>query len=196
MDRDMKQRYVEGTLALIDVTASLREVNLRAVSRRLGCAHTNAYNYFRDFDELLWHALAAAVERLMTHSLEAIQEVKGKERRFRRFIASQVEFAWHHPAWYRLIWIDQLGSDPPGHLLSTLSQPGPLFGEQLATMAPRPLTSAEVSRIAEVLHNYLHGVLTKVAANRVAQEDMGRLARRTATMSWRVFTMLCNSGPG
>ena len=56
-------RFIDETLELIAEKGGSQEVNLREIARRIGCAHTNAYNYFVSFDELLWAAFRRGLKR-------------------------------------------------------------------------------------------------------------------------------------
>ena len=55
-----KELIVETALALINEEGSSSKVNLREIARRLGCAHTNIYNYYPSLDELLGRARRCA----------------------------------------------------------------------------------------------------------------------------------------
>ena len=47
------EQIVDHALALIAEKGTSRDVNLREISRRVGCAHTNIYNYFASLQDLL-----------------------------------------------------------------------------------------------------------------------------------------------
>ena len=67
-----KEQVVETTLKLIKDSENIRSVNLRGVAREIGCAHTNLYNYFSSFDELLWCAHIRILEIFL-------EEFRGKD---------------------------------------------------------------------------------------------------------------------
>lgn len=91
-----KEAFIDAVLSMLDEGMSLRELNLRKVAKQVGCAHTNAYNYFTSYEELLWWSLKGALER-MTAMVDP--EHGGLTEAY-------VEFALDHPAWYRLIWLE------------------------------------------------------------------------------------------
>ena len=45
-----RDKFILETLALIREKGGSKNVNLREISKRVGCAHTNAYNYFDGFE--------------------------------------------------------------------------------------------------------------------------------------------------
>lgn len=61
----MKAKFIAALLELLDEEHTPRSVNLRQISRRIGCAHTNAYNYFDSFESLLWHSLAEIIQKMI-----------------------------------------------------------------------------------------------------------------------------------
>jgi AcrR family transcriptional regulator len=164
----MARQYVDAALAHIDKSGGAGGLNLRELSRTIGCAHTNAYNYFASSDELVWHSLVGALARLMQYTLDAMAQVGADPGpRLEAFVGSQVEFAMAHPGWYRLIWLDPLPGTPPPALVSALNEPRMLFAEIIAKLAPPALGEGQARHIADILHNYLHGALSKLVAERL-----------------------------
>ncbi len=51
-----KEQIIDTTLELLKDKSDIRTINLREIARVLGCAHTNLYNYFPSFQDLLWEA--------------------------------------------------------------------------------------------------------------------------------------------
>ncbi len=58
----MYDKFVNTMLELILEKGGLTDVNLRMVSKKIGCAHTNAYNYFDGFDGLIFAAYDRALD--------------------------------------------------------------------------------------------------------------------------------------
>jgi AcrR family transcriptional regulator len=167
-DTSMARRYVDAALEHIDKEGGAGGLNLRKLSRDIGCAHTNAYNYFANSDELVWHSLVGALARLMQHTREAMAQVgTDPGARLEAFVGSQVEFAMAHPGWYRLIWLDPLPGKPPSELVPALHEPRAVFAEIVATLAPSALGPEQARHLADILHNYLHGALSKLVADRI-----------------------------
>jgi len=152
-----KESFIDAVLAMLDEGTSLREINLRKAARRIGCAHTNAYNYFASYEELLWWSLRAALEA-MTSSVDPetgdIPE-------------TYVRFALDHPAWYRLIWLEPLSGDPPAEVAEFLSVPAQLYTRWLTSRFGSSFTGRELEIRGRVLHGYLHGELSAITAGRV-----------------------------
>lgn len=191
-EKAMARRYLEATLDLIDESRGLSGVDLRKVSRALGCAHTNLYNYFDSFADLLWHVLVEAIERLMDHTSKEMTALPDKQHSFRVFIGSQVDFALAHPGWYRFIWMDPLKGKPSEDLVPKLLQPAVEFARYLAGFAPGSLPAPTVARAADIVHGFLHGALSRLVAGRYAQGITEDLREKIISDAEFIFQLLCN----
>lgn len=106
LENPMYTKYVDAMLELILEKGGLKEVNLRMVSKHIGCAHTNAYNYFENFDALIF----AAYDKAVIHYGVAVSKVLDKAQDanliFIQFIKNIVSFAVEYPGYYRFIGSD------------------------------------------------------------------------------------------
>ena len=152
-----RDEFVEAVLEMLDEGVQLYALNLRQVARRVGCAHTNAYNYFSSFSEMLWWALREALERLMSST----------GRNNTDLIDVYIDFALEHPAWFRLIWLDTLGGSPPREVADFLSEPSDLFLSWLAGKLNLPKDDEHVVRGARMLNSFLHGELVAFTTGRL-----------------------------
>lgn len=164
-----RDSFVDAVLGMLDEGTGIREVNLRAVAQRIGCAHTNAYNYFASFEELLWWSLRGALERMVGFTDPEAEDL----------IDGYIAFALEHPAWYRLIWLDRLGGDPPPEVKEFLRVPANVF----ETWVSEHLGSGRTVGLEEatrILHGYLHGELAAIVSERLAGSRVG-LTKRVRT---------------
>lgn len=153
-----KDAFIDAVLTMLDEGMNLRELNLRKVAKRVGCAHTNAYNYFTSYEEMLWWSLKGALER-MTANVDPEQD---------ELTEAYVDFALKHPAWYRLIWLEPLGGDPPEGVAEYLQAPGREYTRWLSERAATKVSGEDLEAQARIFHSYLHGELTAVTAGRIA----------------------------
>ena len=178
-----RETFEHAVLTLLDRGATPRTLNLRAVAREVGCAHTNLYNYVSSYPELLWWTVRAALGRLMELT-EGAGTPDGTD-----LIDGYVRFAVAHPAWYRLIWIDALEGDPPPEVAAYLAVPQQAF---LAWMARRTGGTAGDEgflRDVSLVHGYLHGELAAFVAGRLAVRPDEEVARIRAGVA-RLFPLL------
>jgi len=179
LDSAGKEAFVNAVLAMLDEGLSLRELNLRKVARRVGCAHTNAYNYFESFEDLLWWSLKGALERMV----DAAGAGEGD------LIGSYIDFAQKHPTWYRLIWLDPLSGFPPDQVAAYLPVPGQVLTQWIAKITGGSDSGAG-DRI-RILHGYLHGELAAITAGRVTGKP-AELKDRVVSGARMLFKMLFN----
>ena len=96
------------TLELIAEEGGSLSVNLRAISRRMGCAHTNVYNYFASYGDLLWAAFRRALRVYGEYLIARPRRRPGRPpSTCDRAIANLASFPQQNPGLYRFI-----GSDP------------------------------------------------------------------------------------
>lgn len=108
-----KEQVVETTLKLIKDSENIRSVNLRGVAREIGCAHTNLYNYFSSFDELLWCAHIRILEIFLEEFREKILKTNDNELKLNYFYAHFADFYLENKGWLRLAWFEVLEGNRP-----------------------------------------------------------------------------------
>jgi len=172
-----KARYVEEALRLIDERQSSHAVNLREVSRALGCAHTNAYNFFDSLEDLLSECLIRGLELQLEASREAVRGAKTPQAEGHRLIEALIAFALEHPGWYAFLWMEPLRSAPPARALALMQQGGDGLVDLVQKLSTTRLSPKKARRVAESFHNSMHGALCKVISGRFAPQPPERLRR-------------------
>ena len=110
-----QEKIIKTTLEMVQRKNGIRDINLRKFARELGCAHTNLYNYFPNFNELMWNAMFKATELMG----EFIFERQTLESLIDRYIV----YAYNNRELYKLIWYEDLG-EVPDNLKDRISSPG------------------------------------------------------------------------
>ncbi|MBN2050633.1 MAG: TetR/AcrR family transcriptional regulator [Spirochaetales bacterium] len=182
LDSVGKEAFVKAVLSMLDEGVSLRELNLRTVARRVGCAHTNAYNYFTSFEDLLWWSLKGALE----YMTGMVDPEHGDLVRW------YVDFALDHPAWYRLIWLEQLSGTPPAGVAAYLPVPADMYTRWLMIRFGRSEKAAALELKGRILHGYLHGELAAITAGRVTG-GREELTERVLTGAKELMRLLFNN---
>lgn len=100
-------RFVIETLELISERGGSHDVNLREVSRRIGCAHTNAYNYFASFEDLMWAAFRRGLRHYGDYLDHDLDDGLAPDEYLRRLVTNLAAYPEVEPGLYRFI-----GSDP------------------------------------------------------------------------------------
>lgn len=146
-----KKDIIDAAFELLRETGEASQLNLRKISRRAGCAHTNTYNYFKDFEGLKWAMLEQALEILNDAIFppEAEQQDDALQ-----LISRYIDFALENPELYKLIWITDL--NPAA---------APADTGFLKTIPDR-LAKTFPSGKADIIHSYVHGKLLNIIFSR------------------------------
>ena len=182
-------RFVDATLELIAEQGGSIDVNLRAVSRRLGCAHTNAYNYFDSYGELLWAAFRRALRIYGEHLTHDLRADLHPDTYLRRAIDNLASFPQQNPGLYRFV-----GSDPidletiPDDVMETVTHMKRWFTGAVAAAAAPGTSSVAARETADIVLAYIDGeTLNLINGRAIADED---LAGRVVANALRLFELL------
>jgi len=159
---DMRQQFIDTALELINEQGTSTRVNLRAIARRIGCSHQNLYNYFPNYDALLWECMYPALQRLTGYTTQKLRNTEHPRQRARVFFSSQLEFAMQNPGIYSLIWLDSLEGAPSQQVVEKLGFASAQFQQYVQQLGGGP---------ADIIHGYLHGSICKMLKKRVPVEQ-------------------------
>jgi AcrR family transcriptional regulator len=187
-----RERFIQETLALIAERGGSGAVNLREISRRVGCAHTNAYNYFTGFDDLLWAAFRQALRGYGVFLVRDLDDSLRPDAYLRRVVTNLAGFPQEHPGLYRFI-----GSDPidveriPADILEAVVTMKRWLTDTIKTCLSMP-DDAEAERIGDIVLAYVDGeTLNLINGRTVPGEDIGG---RIVDNAMRLFELLAGDG--
>ena len=185
-------QFVDVTMTLIEEKGGSHDVNLREVSRRVGCAHTNAYNYFADFEALLWAAYGKTIEFYGNYLTDGLNSAESDSGYFRSIIEKLARFPMDHPGLYRFIGSDPLPiANMPPDIMNSIAGMKEWFIEIVSMMVGSGVVHADVAEVVDILIAYISGESFDVINGRMLpDEDLpGRIVRNTM----RLFTCLSSS---
>ncbi len=117
-----KEQIISTALDLMRDKNELRTVNMREIARTLGCAHTNIYNYFPSYTDLLWETHTAILEVFMNTLEEKLSAVTTAEIKLRYFFDTFVQMYLNNQGWFRLVWLEYIGVDRPTSNIETTAK--------------------------------------------------------------------------
>lgn len=156
-----REAILETTLKLINENDGITNVTLRGIAKRLGCTHTNLYNYFDSLDEIFWESIGQALLEMMNFSGGHLSIETDFEEGLYLLLSKLIDFSMEHPGWFRLIWLESVGGKPSAELAEILSTPSKGFNEVIMKASGNKLSEEKVIVTGDILHGYLHGELCK-----------------------------------
>lgn len=173
-------QFVDETLNLIEEKGGSHDVNLREVSRRVGCAHTNAYNYFGSFEGLLWASYRKAIriyDEYLTNNLDISDSDFSS---LSLLIERLAKFPMDHPGLYRFIGSDPLAiENMPPDVIEAISELKERFIQGIMKLNNPVMSHSDAADIASIIIAYISGESFDVINGRVLpEEDLpGRIVR-------------------
>ena len=183
------ERYVETTLELVIEQGGSSQVNLREISRRIGCAHTNAYNYFESREDLLWHALRRVLEQYGDAMTRGLDETESSSSNFRRLMRNLVEWSVNNPGLHRFISSDPIRPEEiPQDIIENVSKMKSWISQMLRTFADNQIDGERLRDLVDIMLGYLDGEVFNLINGRVLPgED---IAGRVINNLERLFGLL------
>lgn len=114
-----KEQIISTALDLMRDKNELRTVNMREIARTLGCAHTNIYNYFPSYTDLLWETHTAILEVFMSTLEEKLSAATTAEIKLKYFFDTFVQMYLDNQGWFRLVWLEYIGVNRPTSNMET-----------------------------------------------------------------------------
>ncbi|MCK5130483.1 MAG: TetR/AcrR family transcriptional regulator [Clostridiales bacterium] len=161
-----KRKLIEITCAMIDENNGYTNTNMRTVAKIAGCAHTNIYNYYSNYVELLYAAMKRSFEKVVLFTQERVGARAASVDHFPDFIDAQIEFSIQHQGLYRFIWLEDLPGAIPDEVKEFAMELKNRFALLVYKCAEGKLTSEEAAEISYILHSYLHGEICKMISAR------------------------------
>ncbi len=187
------ERFIVETLALIDERGGSLGVNLREVARRVGCAHTNVYNYYASFEDLRWAAFRRALHEYGEFLSRDLHDSLPPAEYLRRLITSLAVYPQKRPGRSRF-----LGSDPldvehiPADVLQSVVRMKAWAVDVFRVCLPALGDGEAASRRCDIVLAYIDGETFNLINGRVVPgEDVrGRIVENAL----RLFVCLAAGG--
>ncbi|MCX7710222.1 MAG: TetR/AcrR family transcriptional regulator [Clostridia bacterium] len=190
VEKPTDKLLIEITLTLIDEHRGVRGVTLREITRKAGCKHTNVYNYFESFEELLWSSLAEVVNQNMEFTNQRMCECIEQEKLLIKFTESQIEFAASHPGLYQFMWVESLSGTPPAAVRKVIHSPYLHFFELMKKTIAIDICDREIQQIADIIHGYMHGEICKLINGRYFGKTKESYSQYIVENVIRIFSSL------
>lgn len=185
-----KEKVIETALELMRDGSKPEGKNLRSVARALNCAHTNLYNYFPSYNDLLWEAHITVMD-LFLQELFKKTETNDPEQRLYGFFGFFSDFYLNNKGWFRLTWQEQIGGERPQRHVEAINRTNDALNNHLFGIA-RDLTGKAPDRgkLKCILHNihcYIIGEVSNYILGRGIIEEEAELKTYVTREAVRMF---------
>lgn len=192
-----KEQIIETALELMRNKNNLRGLNLREIARVLGCAHTNLYNYFSSYSDLLWAAHASLQEKFMGLLSEKLKTANNAKLRLDVFFRTFVDIYMDNKGWFRLAWIEYISDEQPLQATEVTKKSNRELNELISEIW-KELTGVhpDAEKTRRVLHNthcYIVGEVSNYLLGRGLIKNETELKAYITREAIRMFR-LCLSG--
>ena len=176
------ERFIDTMLALIVESGGSQDVNLRQIARRIGCAHTNCYNYFASYEHLRWAAFRRALRLYGEYLVHDLDDSLAPHDFLQRLVTNLATYPEENQGLYRFIASDPIDLEaiPEDILVSVSAMKTWLFAVMEVAYAP-DLSAAAAERTANIVLAYIDGETLNLINGRVVPgEDVkGRVVENT-----------------
>lgn len=172
LENAMSEKFVNAMLELILEKGGLTGVNLRMVSKRVGCAHTNAYNYFENFDALIFEAYDQAVIRYGMAVSKDLDKSQDANLAFKQFVENIVEFGLAYPGYYRFIGSDDFKIEKlPQKTIMKAYEMKMLFLDLFYRVVQNDMSREVSDNYANIIFAYIDGELYTLINKRAFPDE-------------------------
>lgn len=187
-----REQIIETTLNLINQEQGLHNVNLREIARNLGCAHTNIYNYFQDFNELLWHAVDAAATQFVYYITQNLDSFPDEGSKLEHYFYNYIDFYLNNRGWFKLIWFEQVGGGRPKESIELSYHIVDQLTETLRAICCHRITAQQAHYLLHTVHCYIHGEISIFLAGRGLIKAEPEFRNYVKKESLKLFGLLLN----
>ncbi len=188
-----KEQVVTTALELMRNKSDLRGLNLREIARTLGCAHTNLYNYFPSYNDLLWETHAVLQGIFMDMLTEKLDKANSAELRLKYFFEAFATLYLENKGWFRLAWQEPVGGKRPKRDVEVTEATNKMLNLRISEIW-QEISGAypDANQSKRVLHNthcYIVGEISNYLLGRGLIENESELKEYIANESVRMFKL-------
>lgn len=188
-----KEHIVETALELIRDNNNLGGLNFREVARTLGCAHTNLYNYFSSYNDLLWEAHAAVQEIFMEMLTEKLTAVDTAELKLANVFETFIEMYIDNKGWFRLAWHEYIEGERPQKDIEATEAANKMVNDCISDIWNELYGEhPDKNKVKRVLHNthcYIIGEISNYLLGRGLIENEAELKLYIKNETIRMFKL-------
>lgn len=187
-----KEQILDASIELMKDSDNLQNLNLRKIAKNLGCSHTNIYNYFSSYTDLLWEAHSELNRRIVDSIIDKVENTNTSEEKLNCMFSSIANEYLSNTGWFRFIWMYYIGDERPekhvkeiDEIVKNLVTCGMKIAEDLWKIKK---SENEVFNALHNSHCYMIGEITNFISKRRIIENEIELKRYLIEQAIKIFT--------
>lgn len=188
-----KEQITQTALEIMRNKNDLQSLNLREIARTLGCAHTNLYNYFPSYNDLLWDAHAALMDRLTGMLIAKLDSANSSELQLSYFFSVIVDMYLDNKGWFWLAWHEYIEGDRPQRDIEATEMANQILNKHLSDIwkdvSGENLDTNAVKRTLHNVHCYIVGEVSNYILGRGLIQNEEELKRYVSHEAIRIFKL-------
>ncbi|MDD3395053.1 MAG: TetR/AcrR family transcriptional regulator [Anaerotignum sp.] len=188
-----KKQIIDTALDLIRNKKDLRSLNLREIARTLGCAHTNLYNYFSSYTDLLWETHTKVQEEFMQIMRDNLFATTTAQMKLNCFFHTFLQVYLENKGWFRLAWLVYIGEhQPESNRIAIQKSHAELLHyateiwTEMAGVTP-PIET--IDRVVHNIHCYIIGEVSNYISGRGLIENETELKEYVVHQAVHIFNL-------
>lgn len=174
-----RKQVIDTVLELLQNNSDIDKLNFREIARKLGCAHTNLYNYFSTYSDLLWESHSAILNNFMNTLKEQMNNASPSELRVVSFFKIIVNMYMDNKGWFRLSWHEYIkGERSEKDIETAKTANGILNGYAMDICKELFKECPDKNSVKQVLHNthcYIIGEISNYLLGRSFMDSEAEL---------------------
>lgn len=201
MKKNLSKEQIIGTvLELLRNRSDIENLNFREIARRLDCAHTNLYNYFSSYNDLLWECHSAVLDNFMDTLKELFNEINPTELHPASFFERIVNLYMNNKGWFRLAWYEYIKGERPEKDIETAKNANQMLND-IAMLICRELfeecpDSDTVKRVLHNMHCYIIGEISNFLLKRSFTDNEAEVRAYIIREAVSMFQLCLVGGSG
>lgn len=148
-----KEQVIDTVLELLRNNSDIDKLNFREIARTLGCAHTNLYNYFPSYNDLLWESHSAILNNFIIKIKNRMSN-EPTEYSLTAFFEAVVNMYMDNKGWFRLSWHEYIKGERPENDIETAKTANQILNDYAMDICGRIFPECpERKNVKRILHN-------------------------------------------
>lgn len=148
-----KEQVIDTVLELLKNDSDINKLNFREIARTLGCAHTNLYNYFPSYNDLLWESHSAILNNFIMEIKSRMSDEIAKHS-VTSFFEVIVNMYMDNKGWFRLSWHEYIKGERPESDIEIAKNANQFLNDYAMVICEKVFSKCpDRQRVKRILHN-------------------------------------------